>query len=61
MAGHKGFIVSQRAREYPETEPQRVMRKIVEKCGIKKGITKAELQRAMRECVGPLMREYYKK
>ena len=61
VAGHNGFMVKKRPGKYEITKSQEVMQQIVEKCGIKKGIKKAELQKAMRECVGPKMREYYKK
>ena len=61
VAGHSGFIVKKRPKKYPITKPQEIMRQIVRECGIRKGMTKAELQRAMKECVGPKMREYYDK
>lgn len=59
VAGHKGFSVKKRPREYRVTEPQEIMRQVVKECGIKKGISKVELQKAMIECVGPTMKEYY--
>jgi len=61
VAGYNGFIVKKRPKKYPITKPQEIMRQIAQSCGIKKGISKAELQRAMKECVGPKMREYYDK
>ena len=61
VAGHNGFMVKRRPGKYKITESQEVMRQIVQKCGIKKGIKKAELQKMMKECVGPKMREYYSK
>jgi len=60
VAGHNGFIVKRRPKKYKMTKPQRVFSEIVKKCGIRKGITKASLQIAMKECVGPAMRRHYK-
>jgi len=34
---------------------------VAKKCGIRKGMSKADLQRAMVECVGPEMRKIYHK
>ena len=39
------------------TSQQKKMKDVVEECGIRKGITKKELQIKMVECVGPKMRE----
>lgn len=50
-AGKRGLVLSRRAREYDMTPQQNKFREIAERCGIKRGISKGELQRAMSECV----------
>jgi hypothetical protein len=54
--GNAGFYIASRPRPYPLTSQQRKVRDAAKDCGIHKGITKSELQRAMVECVGPHMR-----
>jgi len=61
VAGHTGFILKKRPKKYRITKPQEIMRQIVRECGVRKGMSKAELQKAMKECIGPKMREYYDK
>lgn len=43
--------------KYPLTDQQKKMKRVIKECGIKKGITKPELQRLMVECVGPKMKK----
>jgi len=50
------LIIKNRPRSYPSTPQQIKFKKITKICGIHKGISKADLQRAMKECIGPLMR-----
>lgn len=59
--GKRGFIIRSRPKKYLMTDQQKKLKRIVEECGIHKGITKKELQIAMVECVGPKMRETRKK
>jgi len=58
MAGGKpGFMVKRRPRAYPLTEQQKKLKNVLAICGVKPGISKVELQRLMRECIGPKMKE----
>jgi len=50
------LIVKNRPKEYPATSQQLKFKEVTKFCGIRKGITKAQLQKQMKECVGPLMR-----
>ena len=50
------LVVKNRPREYDITSQQLKFKKITDICGIKKGMSKKDLQKAMKECVGPLMR-----
>lgn len=50
------LVVKNRPREYDITPQQLKFKKIIGICGIKKGMSKKDLQEAMKECVGPLMR-----
>lgn len=59
VAGYKGFVVRQRPKEYSQNKPQEVLTKISKQCGVKKGISKAELQKLMKECIGPAMKKYW--
>ena len=53
--GHKGGYIAFLPGEYPITSQQALVRKVARECGIKPGIKKAELQKAMVDCVGPKM------
>jgi len=54
--GNKGGYIAWLPRPYPRTSQQRKVASIAAACGIRKGMSKADLQRAMVECVGPKMR-----
>lgn len=54
--GKRGFYIKKRPRKYLMTPQQQKLKNTIEECGIKKGITKKELQIRMVECVGPKMR-----
>jgi len=54
---HSGFYVARLPREYPINAPQRNVRDVAKGCGIKKGMSRADLVRAMIDCVGPKMRK----
>lgn len=53
----KGFRISTMPKAYPLTGQQKKLRGVLEECGVKKGISKAELQKAMIDCVGPKMKK----
>jgi hypothetical protein len=59
--GKKGYHLKSRPKEYPLTKQQQIFKEVIKECGIKKGITKDELQKQMKECVGPKLKERYKK
>jgi len=54
--GNNGFYIAALPRPYPTTRQQAKVRDVATKCGLKKGMSKADLQRAMVDCVGPAMR-----
>jgi len=56
VGGHKGGYVAFFPKDYPLTSQQKKVKDVAEKCGIKPGISKAELQTKMHDCVGPAMR-----
>lgn len=51
VAGNKGFTIRQKPEEYDMTEQQKKFKIVQERCGIKKGISKAELQLKMKNCI----------
>jgi hypothetical protein len=55
--GNRGFVLSALPSAYPRTAPQKRVAGVAAECGIRKGISKAALQKAMVECVGPKMRK----
>lgn len=57
VGGNRGFYIASLPRPYPRTAQQSRVARVAAECGISKGITKANLQRAMVECVGPKMRK----
>lgn len=56
VGGNPGYYIASRPRAYPKTRQQVKVSEVADKCGIKAGISKADLQRAMKDCVGPAMR-----
>ena len=56
VGGQKGFYLASFPRAYPATAQQRRVKNVASECGIRPGISKRELQMAMKECVGPKMR-----
>ena len=56
VGGNPGYYIASRPRPYPLTRQQAKVRDVARECGIKPGITKADLQRAMKECVSVKMR-----
>ncbi|GAI87299.1 unnamed protein product [marine sediment metagenome] len=55
VGGHKGGYIAFIPKDYPLTSQQSLVKKVARECGIKPGIKKAELQKAMVDCVGPKM------
>ena len=56
VGGNDGYYISARPGPYPMTPQQRKVSEVADKCGIRKGISKRELQEKMVDCVGPEMR-----
>ena len=50
-------IVKRRPSPYPLTERQQLMKEAAIECGIVKGISRADLVKAMKECIP----EFYRK
>lgn len=57
VGGNAGFYIASRPRPYPMTPQQKKVKSVAEECGIKSGISKADLQNKMKDCVGPKMRK----
>ena len=57
VGGNRGWVISSLPRDYPTTSPQSKVRSVAAECGIKKGISRAELRKKMIDCVGPKMRK----
>lgn len=55
--GNNGFYIAALPRPYPMTSQQRKVKSTAVDCGIARGISKADLQRKMVDCVGPKMRK----
>lgn len=53
--GNRGYYIAALPRPYPRTPQQSRVASIAHECGVKKGMSKADLQRAMVDCVGPKM------
>lgn len=51
------FIVRRRPGSYPLNPQQALMREANETCGIRKGISRAELVKQMRECIPQFYRQ----
>lgn len=56
VGGNKGFVLAAYPGDYPLTSQQKKVRDVASGCGIHKGISKAALQKAMVDCVGPKMK-----
>lgn len=57
VGGNKGAVLAAYPRDYPRNAPQKKVARVADECGIKKGISKSELQKKMVDCVGPKMRK----
>jgi len=54
--GKKGFYLASYPRPYPLTPQQRRVADAANACGIRKGMSKRDLQTAMVECIKPKLR-----
>lgn len=57
VGGNAGFYIASRPKPYPLTRQQTKVKDVAKNCGIKPGISKADLQNKMVDCVGPAMRK----
>jgi len=55
--GNRGGYIAWLPRQYPMTSQQRKVANAAHECGIKPGMSKADLQAKMVDCVGPKMRK----
>jgi len=55
--GNRGWVIAALPSKYPRTSQQKKVAEVAAACGIKKGIGKSALQKAMTDCVGPKMRK----
>lgn len=51
VGGNNGYYIAALPRPYPKTSQQRKIGDAARACGIKKGMTKSQLQTAMKECI----------
>ena len=51
VGGNKGVVLARLPKKYPMNSQQRKIRDIARACNIHKGMSKAELMRAMKECI----------
>jgi len=51
VGGNPGYYIASRPRPYPKTSQQRKVGEAAKACGIKAGISKSELQKAMKDCI----------
>lgn len=57
VGGNKGRYIASLPRDYPMTRQQARVKDVATECGIKPGISKADLMNKMKDCVGPKMRK----
>ena len=57
VGGNNGYYIAALPKPYPMTAQQRKVKSVAVDCGIKPGISKADLQNKMIDCVGPKMRK----
>ena len=54
---HAGMVIASNPKAYPINAAQKKVREVATACGIKPGISRAALVKAMRDCVGPKMKK----
>jgi len=57
VGGNRGYYIASLPRPYPMTSQQRKVANVASECGIRPGISKADLMNKMKDCVGPKMRK----
>lgn len=55
--GNRGYYIAALPRPYPLTRQQSKVKEVAKSCGLKKGMSKGDLQNKMVDCVGPAMRK----
>lgn len=55
---HGKLVLAKRPKEYPMTSQQRKIKNVARECGIKPGISRGELVKSMRDCVGPKLAKH---
>ena len=53
---HDGFVISARPKPYPKTSQQKKVSAVAKRCNIRKGMSRGDLVKQMRTCVGPEMK-----
>lgn len=51
VGGHPGIVLAMYPKPYPKTSQQKKIGEAARACGIKAGISKTELMKAMKECI----------
>jgi len=54
--GHRGLVLRRRPGRYTRTPQQELFAQACQECGIRKGMSKAELQEAMAVCIPEFFR-----
>lgn len=57
VGGNRGYYIAALPRPYRMTPQQKRVANVASECGIKPGISKSDLQKKMKDCVGPKMRK----
>ena len=57
VGGNRGYYIASLPRAYPATPQQNKVKRVAAECGIKPGISKADLQHKMKDCVSEKMRK----
>jgi len=51
VGGNNGYYIAALPRPYPKNDPQKKIAKLAEQCKIKRGMSKSELQKSMKDCL----------
>jgi len=51
VGGNAGIVLAKYPSEYPKTSQQKKVAEAAKACGIKSGISRAELRHKMKECI----------
>lgn len=55
VGGNRGYYIAALPRPYPMTSQQSKVKRVARECGIQPGISKADLQHKMKDCVSQKM------